>query len=53
MLFENKAIELSPSEFTYDDRANKKPEETLRVNEGYWCIQPGNAQGTIVGGNLI
>lgn len=52
-LFEDQPYDITPSEswsddlwFIDQDKRNYVP------NEGYWVIQPGQAQGTIIGGNL-
>ncbi len=53
IFFDNTAILIEPS-LTWSDDAWFLDQEnrTFYKNEGYWLLQPGEAQGRIVGGNL-
>lgn len=48
-LFSDEPIVLEPSQLYSDKRAI----DEVRNNEGYWIMNPGESQGTIIGGNLI
>ncbi len=53
MLFEEGEVELLPSDAWSDDPWYRDQENRNFIkNDGYWQIQGGIAQGTIVGGNL-
>ena len=53
MVFENALIPLEPSSAWSDDPWFLDQENRVfHKNQGYWLIHPGEAQGTIVGGNL-
>ena len=53
MLFEGGEIELTPSTQWSDDPWYRDQENRLFVpNEGWWYLQDGDAEGTIIGGNL-
>ncbi len=48
-LFTDEAMELRPSK----QFCNKKGDDEEIMNEGYWAINKGSAEGRIVGGNLV
>lgn len=51
-LFSEGPFELLPSEAWSDDRwANAQDDRTFTRNDGYWVLQEGEAEGTIIGGN--
>ena len=51
-LFGNSPLELQPAEQWSDDAWHKDQENrTFKTNDGFWPIQPGAAEGTIVGGS--
>lgn len=51
-LFEDSAFELLPSDKWSDDAWPKdQKNRTFHTNDGWWCIQPGEAEGAIIGGN--
>lgn len=53
MFFEDTLIDLKPSSTWSDDEWYLDQENRVfHTNNGHWIIHPGNAQGTIVGGNL-
>ena len=53
MFFESSFIYLEPSSAWSDDAWSLDQENRVfHKNQGYWLIHPGDAQGTIVGGNL-
>ncbi len=52
-LLENKEYDIQPSQEWLDDQWYKNQEKrTPIINDGYWVIQSGAAEGTIIGGNL-
>ncbi len=52
-LFEEEPITVQPSDHWNDDRWWEDQEgRTSRPNEGWWAMQYGRAQGTLLGGNL-
>lgn len=53
IFFEHSVINLEPSSAWSDDAwLQDQKNRVFHKNQGYWIIHPGNAQGTIVGGNL-
>lgn len=52
--FENKAVlSIVPSKQWSDDHwFNNQAKRRFIPNDGWWCLQPGSARGTILGGNL-
>lgn len=52
-LFTPDSIDASPSKTWSDDAwyADQNA-RTILVNEGHWVLQPGDAEGTLIGGNL-
>ncbi len=51
-LFGNSPIDLQPADRWSDDAWQKdQVNRTFYLNEGFWPIQPGEAEGTIVGGS--
>lgn len=51
-LFDNAPYELKPSSHWSDNNWPKdQVNRTFHVNEGYWCIQPGEAEGRSVAGS--
>ena len=52
-LFEDDPFEIRPSERWNDDRWWEDQDNRVDyVNGGFWCVNPGSAQGRILGGNL-
>lgn len=52
-LFFNEFFEIKPSERWSDDRwATNQENRVFMQNKGYWIINEGKAEGTIIGGNL-
>ena len=50
-LFEDGPYELQPASHWSDDNWPKdQVNRTFHVNEGWWCIQPGEAEGTLIAG---
>ncbi len=53
MLFESHPINIEPADnYTDDAWYLNQQERDLVKNPGFWVIQPGRADGTILGGNL-
>lgn len=53
ILFSDEPINVKPSaEWSDDPWYINQDERTFIPNEGYWILHEGNAEGTIVGGNL-
>jgi muramoyltetrapeptide carboxypeptidase LdcA involved in peptidoglycan recycling len=51
-LFHDAPFDLRPAERWSDDAWHKdQVNRTFHPNEGWWCIQPGEAEGTIIGGS--
>jgi muramoyltetrapeptide carboxypeptidase LdcA involved in peptidoglycan recycling len=51
-LFGNSPLDLQPADKWSDDAWDKDQENrTFHSNEGFWAIQHGEADGTIIGGN--
>jgi muramoyltetrapeptide carboxypeptidase LdcA involved in peptidoglycan recycling len=51
-LFDEAAFELHPVEQWSDDAWHKdQVNRTFHINDGWWCIQPGEAEGVIIGGS--
>jgi muramoyltetrapeptide carboxypeptidase LdcA involved in peptidoglycan recycling len=51
-LFEDAPFDLHPSAQWSDDAWHKdQVHRTFHANEGWWCLQPGEAEGTIIGGS--
>lgn len=52
VLFDASSHDMTPSSQWSDDNWVKdQAQRTFHKNEGYWAIQPGSTEGTIVGGN--
>jgi len=52
-LFDGKPIELRPAEIWTDDLwLADQDKRTVRTNDGWWPLRPGQATGRIIGGNL-
>lgn len=49
MFFSEEKITIRPAESFSDKRSDTE----LKINKGYWMMNPGTAQGKIIGGNLI
>lgn len=53
-LFSDDPITLQPAKEWSDDRwATKQEEREFIPNDGYWVLNEGEAEGTIIGGNLV
>lgn len=51
-LFDDAPYELQPASHWSDDAWHKDQEHrTFYDHEGWWCIQPGEAEGTLISGN--
>lgn len=52
-LFDDSPFKLQPSDRWSDDAWHKdQKNRTFHANEGLWCIQPGEAEGIIIGGSF-
>lgn len=51
-LFESQGLRAAPaSEWSDDAWAKDQDNRTFLPNEGYWAVQPGTAEGTVIGGS--